>query len=261
MLALSLHADTALFDKVRSLIGEQAFTQNEAFIHIIFAQEAQYEQAGRLDVVHVVETLRENGLLTLFFDQPKTLELTFKTNGTPQFFTALMHNTLRDMGYYHYLTDSAVMDNAGYVWRITMESESATDPAALQRELSRRGCRILDVQRTSDTQWRYLIDMSGAHLKLAPLKPGKKVTMKRLIYPRWLDVSKASKLTVWSLKGNNWYPYIAFYDDNLRLLKLYKRDKRSWQLIINLPRGCAYVKIADLYSRKNMNAGIRVKAQ
>lgn len=261
MLALLLHADTPLFDKVRSLIGEEAFTRNEAFVRIIFAEEARYEKEGRPDVVRVVETLRENGLLTLLFDQPKTLELTFETNGTPQFFTALMNNTLRDMGYYHYLTDSAVMNNAGYVWRITMESEYATDPAALQRELSRRGCSILDLERVSDTQWRYFIDMSGAHLKLAPLEPGKKVTMKRLIYPRWLDVSRASKLTLWSLKGNNWYPYIAFYDDNLRLLKLYKRDKRSWQIIINLPRGCAYVKIADLYSRKNMNAGIRVKAQ
>ena len=199
--------------------------------------------------------------LTLFYDAPKSLELTFETNGSPQFFMTLMNDTLRDMGYYHYLTDSAVLSNAGYTWRISMESEYATDPTALQRELARRGCSILDIERRSDTQWRYFIDMSKAHLKLKPLELDKKVTMKRLVYPRWLDVSKASKLTVWSLKGNNWYPYIAFYDDDLRLLKLYKRDSRSWQIIINLPRGCAYVKIADLYSRKNMNAGLSVLAQ
>jgi len=47
----------------------------------------------------------------------------------------------------------------------------------------------------------------------------------------------------------------------LRLLKLYKRDQRSRQIIINLPRGCAYVKIAYLYSRKNMNAALSVQAQ
>lgn len=258
---LSLWAESPLFDKVRSLIGEQTYARNEGFIRVIFSDTERYEREGRLDVVRVVETLKENGLLTLFFDAPKTLEITFETNGTPQFFMTLMSDTLRDMGYYHYLTDSAVLNNAGYIWRIKMESEYATDPTALQRELSRRGCSILDIERISDTQWRYFIDMSGAHLKLTPLEPGKKVRMKRLIYPRWLDVSKATKLTLWSLQGNNWYPYIAFYDDDLRLLKLYKRDKQSWQIIIDLPRGCAYVKIADLYSRKNMNAGLSVKAQ
>lgn len=261
LLALTLSADTPLFDKVRSLVGEETFAQNEAFIRIIFEEEGRYELNGRIDVVRVVQTLRENGLLTLLFDHPQTLELTFETNGTPQFFTALMSNTLRGMGYYHYLTDSAKMNNAGYVWRIRMESEYATDPAALQRELARRGCSILDIERLDASHWRYLIDMSGAHLRLKPLEPGKKVTMKRLVYPRWLDVSKATKLTLWSLKGNNWYPYIAFYDHDLRLLKLYKRDRRSWQLIMKLPRGCAYVKVADLYSRKNMNAGLSVKAQ
>lgn len=261
LLAVSLGADTPLFEKIRSLVGDERFARNEAFIRIIFEDAQRFESHGRVDVVRVVETLRENGLLTLLFDHPKTLELTFETNGTPQFFTALMSNTLRDMGYYHYLTDSARMNNAGYVWTIRMESEYATDPAALQRELARRGCSILDVQRRDETHWKYLIDMSGAHLRLTPLEPGKKVTMKRLVYPRWLDVSKVSKLTLWSLKGNNWYPYIAFYDHDLRLLKLYKRDKRSWQIIMKLPRGCAYVKVADLYSRKNMNAGLSVKAQ
>ena len=78
----------------------------------------------------------------LYYDKPKTLELTFETNGTPQFFMTLMSDTLREMGYYHYLTDSAVLNNTGYTWRIRMESEYATDPTALQRELAQRGCSI-----------------------------------------------------------------------------------------------------------------------
>lgn len=254
-------AASPLLEKVASLIGPQAYRQNEAFIKIIFSEENAYVQNGRVNVVKVVERLKENGLLTLFFNTPRQVELTFETNGTPQFFMTLMSETLRDMGYYHYLTDLEVLNNTGFTWRIRMDSEYATDPTALQRELGQRGCRILDLERISDTRWRYFIDMSGAHLKLTPLAPGKKVTLKRLVYPRWLDVTRARKLTLWSLKGNNWYPYIAFYDDSLRLLKLYKRDKRSWQIIMTLPRGCAYVKIADLYSRKNMKAGLSVKAQ
>lgn len=260
LMSLTLWADSPLFDKVKSLVGEEQYARNESFIKIIFSDEQAYTVDQRIDVVRVVGTLKENGLISLFFDAPGELNLIFETNGTPQFFMALMNDTLRDMGYNHYLTDSAVLTNAGYTWHISMQSEYATDPIALQRELARRGCSILDIERIREKEWRYFIDMRDAHLKMAPLEPGKKVTLKRLVYPRWLDVSKADKLTLWSLKGNNWYPYIAFYDDNLRLLKLYKREKKSWQININLPRGCTYVKIADLYSRKNMKEGLSVKA-
>jgi len=254
-------AASPLDDKIVSLIGEDAFTQNEAFIHIVFSPEDAFMRDGRVDVVKVVQTLRDNGLLTLFFKHPQTLTLTFETNGPPPFFLAIMNGTLHDMGYNRYLTDTMRSNNTGFTWQIVMESEYATDPTALQNELARRGCGILDLERVDETHWRYRIDMSGAHLETAPLPKGRKVTLKRLVYPRWIDVAGARKLTLWSLKGNNWYPYIAFYDDSLRLLKLYKRDKRSWQIIINLPRGCAYVKIADLYSRKNMKAGLSVEAQ
>ena len=261
LFAATLSAESPLMDKVQALIGKEAYLRNEPFIKIIFSQEEDFIQNGRVDVVSIVEKLKENGLLTLFFDAPQSLEVTFETNGAPQFFMTLMSDTLRDMGYYHYLTESVQLNNAGFTWRIRMDSEYATDPTALQRELLKRGCRILDLERRSKTRWRYLIDMSEAHLDIAPLPVGKKQTFKRLVYPRWLDVSGADKLTVWSLKGNNWYPYIAFYDDSLRLLKLYKRDKQSWQIIMSLPRNCAYVKVADLYSRKNMKEGLSVLAE
>ena len=261
LLSVSVWGGTPVFEKVRAMVGDTVFFRNEAFIKIIFSDRNTYEKAGQIDVVSIVKTLKDNGLMRLGYGRSRTLELTFETNGAPQFFMTLMGDTLRDMGYYNYLTDSAQLSKSGYVWRIRMEAESAVDPAALQQKLAERGCRIFDIERSGDTQWRYFIDMGGAHLNLTPLALGEKVTMKRLVYPRWLDVSQANQLTLWSLKGNNWYPYIAFYDDDLRLLKLYKRDKKSWQIIINLPRGCAYVKIADLYSRKNMNAGLSVKAQ
>jgi len=261
LLVCSAWGELLLFDKVRSLIGTDAYERNEAFIKIIFSERETFVEGGRLNIVRVLETLKENGLLSLQYRRVQPLELTFRTNGSAPFFMTLMSDTLREMGYAHYLTDAAVLDNTGYTWRITMTSDTATDPTALQRQLSRRGCSILDIERVSETQWRYFVDMGSAHLELEPLQLDRKVTMKRLVYPRWLDVSGATKLTLWSLQGNNWYPYIAFYDDELRLLKLYKRDRRSWQLTFRLPRGCAYVKIADLYSRKNMNAGLRVMAQ
>lgn len=256
-----LQASPMLYDKIVSLIGEDAYARNEAFIHIIFSPESAYEQNGRLDVVKVADRLKENGLLTLFFDSHRMVELTFRTNGDSRFFLALMGDVLRDMGYYRYLTESAASQSDGFVWKIRMDSEYATDPTILQRELSKRGCSILDIQRESPTQWHYDIDMQGAYLDAPKLVAGKTESFKRMVYPHWFDVHDVGSMNIWSLKGNNWYPYIAFYDDSLRLLKLYKRDRRSWQLRLRLPRGCAYVKVADLYSRKNMKAGLRVLAE
>lgn len=255
-----LHA-TPLYDKISSLIGEEAFARNEAFIHIIFTPESDFESGGSLNVVKIAERLKENGLLTLFFDSHRIVELTFQTNGDSRFFLTLMGGVLRDMGYYRYLTETAASQSDGFVWKIRMDAEYATDPTILQRELSKRGCTILDIERESPTRWHYNIDMQGAHLDAPRLVSGKRESYKRLVYPRWFNVGDVRSLTLWSLKGNNWYPYVAFYDDSLRLLKLYKRDRRSWQLRLRLPRGCAYVKVADLYSRKNMKAGLRVLAE
>lgn len=261
LLTAVVAAASPLYDSVESLIGAEAFSRNEPFIRIVFSPEEAYLYEGRVDIAKVAEKLREHGLLKLSFPSPRWLELTFEAEGTPQLFMALMNDTLHEMGYLHYLTESAIQTDGGFTWTIRMETESATDPALLQRELRKRGCTIADAERLRDTQWHYRIDMHDARLKALRPEIGTEETYKRLVYPHWLDVSGADKLTLWSLKGNNWYPYVAFYDDALRLLKLYKRDKRSWQITLRLPRGCTYVKIADLYSRKNMKEGLRVLAE
>lgn len=253
-------AASPLLHKIESLIGHATYVQNESFIRVIFKNSSDFHTEGRIDTVAVVERLRENGLLKLLLKRPSKVELTFSTNGSPLFFVTLMGEALYAMGYNHFLTESMVLHNDGFQWRVSMLSEYATDPTVLQRELRKRGCGILDIARESDTRWHYTIDMSRARLKQAPLRPGETREFKRMLYPRWLEVADVSTLTLWSLKGNSWYPYIAFYDNALRLLKVYRRDKESWQIVVNLPRSTAYVKIADMYSRKNMKEGLRVEA-
>ena len=250
-----------LDEKIEALLGHQAYEHNRAFIEIIFSPRSSYYTNENVDVVKVVEQLKENGLLNLFFDKPRQLELTFSTNGHPLFFVKLMSDTLRDMGYYRYITKESKLENSGFSWSISLMSEYATDPTLLRRELLKRGCEIDDIVRRSDTQWNYKIDTTMAHLKLTPLHDKDDLTYKRLNFEKWLDVAAIKKLTLWSLKGNNWYPYIAFYDRSLRLLKVYKRDKKTWQIVLALPRDAAYMKIADLYSLKNIKNGLRLKAQ
>jgi hypothetical protein len=68
-------------------------------------------------------------------------------------------------------------------------------------------------------------------------------------------------LVIWSLSGNNWYPYVSIYDKELHLLKVYKRDKKTRKITLQLPEETAYVKLADLYSLKNIKQGLRVQAK
>jgi hypothetical protein len=258
LLFLSAVAETPLFDKVRSLVGDDVYARNQAFVKIIFSPETDYYTNDRIDVVKVVQTLRENGLMNLFFETPQSLELTFKTNGSPLFFVRLMGETLRSMGYYRYITEESRLDNSAFIWKIRLTTEYATDPSILRKELVKRDCDIIDIERESDRQWSYNIDMSLAHLDLVPLESGKAVTFNRSLDAHWLDVSRVRRVTLSSLRGNNWYPYIAFYDSSLRLLKVYQRDRKTWEVTITPPRDAVYVKVADLYTLRNIKDGFRV---
>lgn len=251
-------ADERLHDKIKSLIGEQTYAENQAFVSIIFSPEESYFANDRLDVVRVVDTLKENGLLKLFFDKPQQLELTFSTNGSPLFFVKLMGETLRSMGYYRYITEESRLDNSAFIWKIRLTTEYATDPSSLRDELLKRSCDIIDIERESAQKWFYHIDMSQAHLDLQPLESGQEITVNRSLDAHWFNVAEVQRVTLSSLRGNNWYPYIAFYDSSLRLLKVYKRDRKTWELTVKPPRDAVYIKVADLYTLKNIKDGFRI---
>lgn len=261
LFALSLQGDELLFEKVKSFVGEQTFEENKAYIEIIFSPPEEYYVNGRIDTVKVVQRLKEEGLLKLFFEKPQPFEITFSTNGQPLFFVKLMGDVLRSIGYYRYVTEESRLDSSEFLWKIRLTSEYATDPVVLRQELQKRGCDVLDIERDDALKWHYHIDMSRANLDLRRLSDGEEVTFVRSLDAHWLDVSGVKSVTIWSLKGNNWYPYIAFYDSSLRLLDVYKRDRRSRQVAVPLPKDAVYMKISDLYSLKNIKDGLRVYAQ
>ncbi|MEA3374451.1 MAG: hypothetical protein U9Q62_12270 [Campylobacterota bacterium] len=259
LIAGTLWSDDQLNDKIKSLVGDAAFAKNRSFIEIIFNPTEYYYYNGHIDVVKVVETLEENGLLNLFYKKPQSLELTFSTNGPPLFFVKLMGETLRSMGYYRYITKASKLDSATFYWKVQLTTEYATNPTILSKELHKRGCSIIDITKEHMQSWVYDIDMTHAHLNLQEIQEGQQIVFNRSLYAHWLDVSKVKKLRVTSNKGNYWFPYIAYYDNAMRLLKVYKRDKKSWQLKLTLPRDTAYIKLADLYTLKNIKSGLQIE--
>jgi hypothetical protein len=241
-----------LASKIRNFVGEDAYERKINFINVIFDPKDSFYDNDRVDVIKVVGTLEENGLLKLFFQNPQEVRLNFKTSGAPLFFVKLMGDALRNIGYYRYVTTASTLNSSEFIWNISMMSEYATNPLVLQNELAKNGCFITDIQRKSATDWTYTIDMRAGFLNLAQLEDSVKIKLKHSLYAHWLDCSKIEKLVIGSSRRNDWYPYVSYYDSSLHLLKVTKEDSRRSQITLAIPKRAKYMKISDLYTLKNV---------
>lgn len=244
--------DDPVTEKVKGFLCPQTYLQNKDFINAIFDPKSAFYKNDRVDSVKVIQTLQDNGLLDLFFDTPQEIRLDFRTNGSPIFFVKIISDTLSALGYYKYVTIASTRDATEFVWSINLTSEYATDPLILQQELKKKSCEIVDIQRTNAKEWSYLIDISNAKLNVEQLQDGKTLTLKRSLYEQWLDVSKIKTLTVKSSSRNHWYPYIAYYDSSLHLLKVIKKETIHRAIELEIPKNSVYMKISDLYTLKNI---------
>jgi len=248
----SLTKEDPLTEKIKLFLDEGTYAHNKEFIAVIFEPKSAFYKNERVNAVKVVETLKENGLLKLFFDAPQELKLNFKTSGAPLFFVKIMGDTLRNIGYYRYVTTASNRDASAFTWNISLRSEYATDPIVLEKELAKSGCKIIDIERNSKYEWTYVIDMSRGYLNLPTLKSGKEYHLKRSLYAHWLNVSKIKELEIQSSRRNSWYPYIAYYDASLHLLKVLKDDQIRHKIELEIPSNAKYMKISDLYTLKNV---------
>jgi len=250
-----------LSSSIVALIGEHNYSKHRALIGVLFERERDFIVDGGVDVVKVAEELQANRLLSLKLDSSQDLSLTLKGNADPLFFTAILDEVLRDLGYQNYLSAEVRVQEHELVDKIYLRAERAIDPTLFQRALKLRGASIVSIEKVSANEWVYTVDTAQAHLALAPLKRGETKKIKRLQYPIWLDVSELRRLNLWSLKANSWYPYIVIYDYKLNVLEVIQQDERSRKVKVDLPDRAEYVKIADLYSRKNLKSGLRVEAK
>ena len=241
-----------LFQKIKTFVSPKVFKKDRAYLEIIFSPKEDYLKEGRVDSVKVIKTLKENGILNLFFKKPKELNISFKTTGNSLFFIKIMSDTLRNIGYYRYVTKESNLDNNEFTWKISLTSEYATDPVVLSRELEKNFCVILDVIRKNPTDWTYVIDMQNAKLNTKVLYVDEKVKLKRSLYAYWIDVSNIKKLKITSSYRNSWYPYIAYYDEDLKLLRVIKRDRKRTSITLNMKENTHYLKISDIYTLKNI---------
>ena len=250
--AADITEEDPLTVKIKSFLSEKAYETNKDFINVIFEPHASFYVKDRVNAVKVIQTLKDNGLLNLFFRSPQNFRLNFKTSGFPLFFVKIMEDTLQNIGYFRYMTTASNFDASEFSWSINLTSEYATDPLILQNELHKSGCSIVDVEKNSAKEWTYTIDITNGYLNVAQLHTGEELKLKRSLYAHWLDISKIRSLTIKSSRRNRWYPYIAYYDASLHLLKLFKKDRIYKKLTLSIPKNAKYIKISDMHTLKNV---------
>ncbi|MEA1917440.1 MAG: hypothetical protein U9N42_07910 [Campylobacterota bacterium] len=255
---LSYAQDAKIESKIKALIDSDIYAKNRSFIAIIFKNSSSFYNNGAVDAVKVANTLKENGLLKIFYDAPHELNVKFNTNSSSLFFVKLMGDTLRSIGYYRFITSSSKLSNSKFEWSIKLKSEYAIDPTLLAKELAKRGAKIEDIVRINDYNWIYNINIGRANLNAKDIKSGEKLYLNRALNSSWLNISGVKNLSIVSKVGNRWYPNVAIYDGALRLLKVYKHDTKTEKLNMKFPRDAVYVKISDMYSMKNIKNGLMI---
>jgi hypothetical protein len=257
--AQEIEEDTLLVQKIKTLVDASVYKKNEAYIKVIFSPISNYYINDKVDIVKVAQALENNGLLKLFFSGPQKLRLSFKTSGSPILFVKIMSESLRNIGYYRYGTIESSLNDSEFTWTIGLTSEYATNPTVLQKELSKSGCNIIEIQRNSSTDWSYTVDIQGSSLNITTLQDAETFELKRSLDAHWLNVSKIKKLKITSSKRNNWYPYIAYYDRTLHLLEVLKKENEASTITLDMPSDAKYIKIADTYTMKNIKDDLILK--
>ena len=257
--AFTLLFGDSLENSVKNLVSEDVYQKHYRLINKIFQnREDFYLTDEKVDILKVIKTLKENGLLNLFFESPKENIITFKTNSNPIFFMKIIQDNLNNLGFMFTFTKEIDFNDNLFIWKIKFDSEYTLDPEMFSSFLIKNGCDILEISRKSESKWEYFINVDRAYLNVKKLVLKERTRLKKPLSDYWLNISGGSKISIASYGGNRWYPKIVIYDKNLHILKVYKKDEKTDWLVIYLPPSSYYIKISDSYTLNNLKYGLRV---
>lgn len=260
-----IHADL-IDEKVRSLVDPKSYIQHQRLIEIIFKDRKQfYIDEDRLDSVKIVTTLKDNGLLDIFYKGvPKELKASFRTVQSPNFFLKAIKDSLSDLGYNFTIISSVKSQKLFFEWTISYRSDHAIDPALLFKRVASYGIKIDDITKNGD-DWFYALSLENLTLpeavdiKLNGSEP------ELLLVPSgeyWAKIpTSAIKISVKRRTGAIWFPYIAFYDQDFKIISVVAHKEGRRTKTLKVPNGAKFIKITDNYTTENLKHGILLWAE
>jgi len=259
LLSATLFAN--LQEKIENFMSKEEYAKRENLVNILFKNKEEFykESDGNVDCVKVIERLKESGLFKLFYDKVVTLNVEFKTDKNPLIFMKVINDSLESIGYNYYLTKSAKKDKDGYLWQIYLKTKHLINPVLFAKELEKRGCKIKDITKKDDYSWSYDIDSKDAKILAKRIDSDTTVKLKKPIEPYWIYCNDDYKeMVLKSNYGDHWYPLITFFDKSLHVISQVFQDSRELQLRVEIPKGCRYIKIGDIYNLENIKHGLSI---
>lgn len=249
-----------LNNRIQNIIGYEKYTVNKGLINHLFSYSSKYYKNSSIDYILLMETLKQNGLLDVGFNEPQNVTIVFNINQDPIKSLKIISDSLKSIGYYHYFTKHLVYDeNQNLTWTINLKTESAIDPLMLSKELFKHSCRIVDIRKEGYTKWVYNIDTSGSIISQAKaIISGEKINFRKPLKPYMIKVQDEKNILITSKIGNQWFPQVVFYDKHLNILNIVKKEQKHQNLKLEIPKYTRYIKIDDLFTLSNIKRGLSV---
>jgi hypothetical protein len=240
--------------KIQNLMGLENYYKYNKLIDTIFPAE-------EYNITTIISGLENNGLIPLFFNKAKIVQTEFTfINSTPILSQRILNSSLRSLGYLYFYPVKFSKENNKYSVVLEMKSEHFIDPLSFFKEISLRGCKILDLSRKGDI-FQYKIDCQNGFIKEVNEISDKN---HKFINPDgiyWFKNNKFSKLYIKTSKLDFWHPSIWFYDKNMNLINVYRKNFIQRNIVISISSECKYIKITDEYYSENIKRGIIIKGK
>jgi hypothetical protein len=244
----------AINDKVRALVDPQSYVTHQKLIEIIFKNKREFlAEPNRADSVKVAATLKENGLLDIFYkDGPHNLSATFRSTKSPMFFLKAVSDSLSDLGYNFTRISAMRSDPLFFEWTISYRSDHAIDPAQLSKRLAAFRVKIDDISKQGN-DWRYLLSAKNPNLPEAVALETKHTSDDPLLVQNtsgeyWVKLppySATNRVGIRKKSGGSWAVYAVFYDDALQPIQTAVSANAIKAFISPFPENAAYLKITD----------------
>jgi len=259
VLFLSFLNANNLDDKIENLIGANNFVKHRNLISNLTVNKNLFHLGEDLKYSKILDMLNQNGLLKLRFDSPKKVEITLIVKNKPMKAMKILKDTLVNLGYSYYFTDSLTYKDNVLIWKINFKSEYMLDPYIFNKDLNKNEAQIVNINRISETNWEYELDMQNAKLEnTLKVEKNERIRLKKPLKAYLIKVNDAKQLSVASKKYNHWYPKISFFDKDLKVLGVIKKYTMYKGLKINIPFDTYYIKIEDNYTLLNIKRGLTI---
>lgn len=260
----SLFAAGTIEETIADLVDQESQKSHKKLLGVLFQYEDDYmDQNGTIDLIKVIKTLKENGLLQIFYKEPAELKAKFTSTLEPLFMMKAVSDSLNKLGYHYILTHELKRDINTTDWTIIYSSQHVIDPEGLIEEIAKYNITV-DSIVNKENLWEYTLDSKEpVLLDTSMLHTDANATT--FNDPRgeyWFHVEhNASIARIKSRYPDLWHPYIICYNADLKVMKMYKRDRSTRSLKLLLPKGTKYIKLTDMFTSENLKHGIEIRIE